>query len=163
MGISSYLAGLRARSGNDLLMIPSVGAVILNDEGKVLLQRSADDGKWYAPGGAIDPDEQPADAIVREIREETNLIVEPVRVLAVGTSPQFSYPNGHHVQYVGIIFLCRVTGGKLTVADDESLELRYFDPAALPELRADHRAWIEQALGGSPEARFLPAGSPPIR
>src|SRR4051812_42054560 len=63
MPISDYIHNLRTKIGNDLLLLPSVGAVILNDERHVLLQRSTDDGKWYVPGGAIDPGEEPADAI----------------------------------------------------------------------------------------------------
>ena len=145
MPISAYLKSLRDKIGNDLLLIPSAGGVIFDDTGSVLLQRAKDDGNWYVPGGAIDPGEQPADAIVREIREETGLLVEPVRIVAVTTSPQFSYPNGHRVQYVGTIFLCRAIGGTVGVGDDESLELRYFAPGNLPPLRHDHEKWIAAA------------------
>lgn len=155
MGISSYIKQLRTKIGNDLLLLPSVGAIIFNDRGEVLLQRSSDDGKWYTVGGAIDPHEQPADAVVREVEEETGLIVKPVRIISVETSPAFSYPNGHQVQYVGTTFLCEVVGGKLQVNDDESLELRYFPKDQLPELRPDQRRRIEYALLNQPQAFFV--------
>src|SRR4051812_14736140 len=126
MAISPYIKQLREKIGNDLLLMPSVGAIIFNDRGEILLQRSSDDGKWYTPGGAIDPHEQPADAVVREVEEETGLIVKPVRIISVETSPIVTYPNGHQVQYVGTSFLCEVLGGTLQVNDDESLELKFF-------------------------------------
>jgi 8-oxo-dGTP pyrophosphatase MutT (NUDIX family) len=156
MGISPYIATLREKVGNDLLLLPSVGAVIFDDQRRVLLQRARDDGKWYVPGGAMEPGEEPADAVVREMLEETGLIVEPRRIIGVYGSPLITYPNGHRVQYVGAVFLCSVVGGELKVSDDESLELRYFDPSQLPELRADHRERIMHALAERPEAYFAP-------
>ena len=152
MGISPYIATLRRKVGNDLLLLPSVGAVIFDQQKRVLLQLASDDNKWYVPGGAIDPGEEPADAIVREMEEETGLIVEPLRIVSVSASPHITYPNGHQVQYVGVTFLCRIVGGTLKVSDDESLELRFFDTSDLPPLREDHRLRIQQALADGPPA-----------
>ena len=154
MGISDYIAGLRRKVGTDLLLLPSVGAVIFDDQRRVLLQQASDDGEWYVPGGAIDPGEEPADAIVREMLEETGLRVEPVRVLGVAKSPDITYPNGHHVQYVAITFLCRIVGGTLKISDDESLALRFFDTRDLPSLREEHVARVVQALADEPAAAF---------
>jgi len=154
MGISSYIVSLRRRIGNDLLLLPSVGAVIFDDHRRVLLQQARDDGKWYAPGGAVDPGEDPADAIVREMLEETGLIVEPVRVLQVATSAEITYANGHRCQYVGMSFICRVVSGALKVSDDESLDLRFFDTDALPPLPEYQRHRIEQAVADEPGVWF---------
>src|SRR5947209_18646239 len=118
MGISPYVKRLRDKVGNDLLLLPAVSAIIFDDQGRVLMQRARDDGKGYTIGGAMEPGEEPADAVVREVLEETGLVVEPVRVVAVQASPLVTYPNGHQARYVGTTFLCRVTGGRLHVADD---------------------------------------------
>ena len=154
MGISDYIATLRRKVGNDLLLLPSVGGVVFDDQRRVLLQQARDDGQWYVPGGAVDPGEEPADAIVREMLEETGLIVEPLRVLGVAKSRNITYPNGHQVQYVAITFLCRIVGGTLKISDDESLDLRFFDPAELPPLRPEHQARVAQALADEPSAAF---------
>jgi 8-oxo-dGTP pyrophosphatase MutT (NUDIX family) len=154
MAISPYIRHLREKVGNELLLLPAVGAIIVDDQNRVLLHRASDDGKWYTIGGAIDPDEQPADAAVREAREETGLDVEPIRVLAVQTSPPMTYPNGHRAQYVSIAFLCRVIGGTLRVADDESLEVRFFDPDELPDLRPDQLQRVQHALSGNNTVLF---------
>src|SRR5438105_15883534 len=104
MGTSSYIQALRKKIGHDLLLLPAVSAIIFNDRGEVLLHQSSDDGRWYLIGGAMDPGENPADACVREVREETGLIVVPDRLVGVYTSPTVVYPNGDRVTYVGIAF-----------------------------------------------------------
>lgn len=80
MAISEYVANLRKHVGTDLLMLPSASAVVVDDAGRVLLGRRADTGKWSLPMGAIDPGEQPADAAVREVYEETG-VHSPLSVL----------------------------------------------------------------------------------
>jgi len=154
MAISPYIKKLREKIGNDLLLLPSVSAIILNAQGHVLLQRSSDDGKWYTVGGAIDPHEQPADAVVREVEEETGLKVRPIRITSVETSPVITYPNGHQAQYVGTTFLCEIIGGKLCCNDDESLEVKFFPLDQLPELRPDQLWRLRYATTGKENASF---------
>src|SRR5439155_5015363 len=104
MGMSAYIQSLRTRIGHDLLLLPAVSAIIFNDRGEVLLHQSSDDGRWYLIGGAMDPGENPADACVREVREETGLIVTPERIVGVYNSPQGVYPNGDQCTYVRTTF-----------------------------------------------------------
>lgn len=161
MPISPYIADLRAKIGNALLMSPGVAAVIFNAQGEVLLQRRSDNGNWGLPGGAIDPGEEPADAVVREVFEETGLHVVPERVIGIFGGPDlhFTYPNGDQIMVISITFGCRITGGELVINDDESLELRYFDPTQLPtSLMANHRIRLEQALRNDSHTIFRYAG-----
>jgi 8-oxo-dGTP diphosphatase len=88
--ISEYLRKLRAKVGHDLLMMPGVTAVIRNEAGEVLLHRGSDNGKGSIIGGALEPGEHPAEAIVREVAEETGLKVVPVRITGV-------YGGAHNV------------------------------------------------------------------
>lgn len=148
MPISDYLANLRSKIGHDLILMPGVNAIVFNDAGEVLLQQTLD-GKWFTPGGAMDPHEQPADACVREVLEESGLIVQPLRLVGIFTEAPVTYPNGDVVQYVAIAFACRVIGGKLKVGDDESLDMRFFAPDQLPPLREDQRQRLEQAIAGN--------------
>src|SRR5581483_5544181 len=106
MALSDYMKRLRGCVGHDLLVIPCVAAVVRAPEGVLLLKRS-DDGRWALPGGAIDPGEAPAQALVREVYEETGLRVRPLRLLGVfGAFPDFRhvYPNGDAVQVIASVF-----------------------------------------------------------
>lgn len=157
MAISPYIADLRAKVGHDLIMMCGAAAIIFNDQGEVLLQKRSDNGFWGLPGGAIDPGEDPADAVAREALEETGLIVVPERVIGVFGGPEalVTYPNGDQVAVISIVFLCRVIGGELTLDGDESLELRYFPPYNLPSpLIERHRSRIMRALEPDAETVF---------
>jgi ADP-ribose pyrophosphatase YjhB (NUDIX family) len=113
--------------------MPSVTMVVRDDKGRVLLIKNADANLWLPPGGGIEPDESSRDAAVREIREETGLLVEPVRIIGVYGGPQYRvvYPNGDVVSYVMIVFECRVVSGEMAPDHEESLEVRYFSEAEL--------------------------------
>ena len=136
MAISSYLKQLREQVGSRLLLVPSVGGIIRNDKGEILLQRTGQDERWSLPGGAIDPGEKPAEAIVREVKEETGLDVRPTSILALlgGEKFRYTYPNGHQVEYHFAVFACEVLGGELGGLDDETEELRFFLKEEIPEL-----------------------------
>ena len=127
MPISEYLQTLRAKLGPDLLLMPSVTALIRDDEGRLLMVLHADRRVWVLPGGCMDPGETPADAVVREVWEETGLAVEPVAVCGVFSGPDFrvQYANGDEAIYVMSVFACRVTGGVPRPDGIETLEVRY--------------------------------------
>jgi 8-oxo-dGTP pyrophosphatase MutT (NUDIX family) len=133
----------------------SATAFIRDAAGRVLLQQRSDNGFWNLPGGGLELGESVAQACVREVREETGLIVEIVRLIGVYSAPEIttmSYPDGRVIQYVTNLFECRVVGGKLEV-DAESLALDWFDPLKLPEpFSPNHVPRLQDALAGQLEA-----------
>lgn len=133
MGISDYLAGLRAHVGTGLILHPGVSALIRDDAGRLLLERRADSGDWSLPGGAVDPGEAPAQALVREVREETGLVVRPRRLVAVLGPQLIVYPHGDQLEVTTSVFDCEVVGGRLAALDGESLDLRFVARADLPD------------------------------
>ena len=153
MGMSPYMMNLRAHFGTQLVMCPSVAALVRNERGQILFLVRSDNGLWDLPAGAIDPGETPAQAIVREVREETGLLVEPVAVAGVfgGKGFRLRYQNGDEVEYTVIVFECRVVGGELAPLDGEAAELHFIDGADHPPLEADF-----------PDALFAPPGSQPV-
>jgi ADP-ribose pyrophosphatase YjhB (NUDIX family) len=152
MPISPYLAGLRARVGTDLLLVPAAGAAVFDDDGRLLLARHADDGGWATPGGMVEPGERPADAAVRELREETGIEAEVVGLVGAYGGPDYvvTYPNGDRTAYVVTVYACRPTGGGPRPDGVEVLEVGWFDaeevarrarPSSLAEIVPDAFAW----------------------
>ena len=137
MPISAHIRALRDKIGNDLLTLPSVAVMLFDDQDRLLVAQEAATGLWMTVGGAVEPDETPADAAVRECWEETGLLVEPTAVLGVFGGPEFrvTYPNGDHASYVVIAFLARQIGGTASPDGLEASALRFVsreEAAALP-------------------------------
>jgi 8-oxo-dGTP diphosphatase len=156
--IPPYVAHLREHVGHITLLLPATAAVIRDDLGRVLLIRRGDGRGWSLPGGIMEPGERVVDCLLREVWEETGLEVEPLRLVGVYSDPELThiiYPNGDQVQFVSATFECRVLDGVLTADGDESLEVAFFSPEALPDpIVADHRVRIRDALTGCEAAVF---------
>jgi 8-oxo-dGTP pyrophosphatase MutT (NUDIX family) len=157
MPIPDYVRDLRAAVGTRRLILVGASAVIFDEVGQVLLVRRGDTGLWSLPAGIMDMDEAIAETVVREVREETGLDVEPVRLTGLYTNPSLqnmTYPNGDQVHVVNATFECRVVGGRLRPDGEETLDVAYFPPSALPRLRAAHLVRITDAAGDQREAQF---------
>jgi 8-oxo-dGTP pyrophosphatase MutT (NUDIX family) len=133
MPISEWLREVRSRAGSLLLVVPSASGLVFDDDGRVLLVQHSTHGLWVVPGGAVDPDETPQDAVVREVWEETGLHVEPVLLRGVFGGPEFRvrYGNGDEVSYVTSAYECRRLGGALRPDGEETLDARFFAPSEL--------------------------------
>lgn len=110
MVVAAHIARLRQKVGHELLLLPSVAVLPMNDQGCVLLVRQTDFGTFGTVGGAIDEDEAPLDAAHREAREEIGTEVEVTRLVGVVGGPQFriTYPNGDQTAYVSVVYEARV-------------------------------------------------------
>lgn len=135
MGISPYLKQLRSHVGSELLLIPAVAVLIWDEQRRLLLVREAETGLWQTVGGAMEPDESPEQAAIREAFEEVGVTVRLERVRAVAGGPQFRlrYPNGDLVSYVSIVFDARVGEGEPEADQEEVSEVGWFDPKELAE------------------------------
>jgi 8-oxo-dGTP diphosphatase len=109
----------------------------VDETGEVLLARHRFGApEWRFLGGFLHPRERVEDALAREIREETGLVIDVGPVLEVVT--------GYRWERVEIVFAYRVRTGGAAVLTSEIEELRSFAPDALPEVRADQRGLIER-------------------
>lgn len=109
--------------------------------------RHRDLGRWVLPGGGMEPGETPADCVVREVWEETGLVVEVLAVRGTygGTDEhRVEYPNGDVCDYVVTVFDVRPVAGQLSEATDELVELRWVTEAELADLPT--MAWIRPLL-----------------
>lgn len=137
-----FVLALRRGVGHDPLFLTGVCAVVVRDpEGPtplVLYGRRADNGLWALPSGIVEPGEQPATSMVREVWEELRVEVEPERLVLLSTDPEIAYPNGDVCQYVSLTFRCRYVAGEAGVGDDETLEVAW-RPADDPPADLDER------------------------
>jgi 8-oxo-dGTP pyrophosphatase MutT (NUDIX family) len=158
MPTPEFVLKLREKIGHDLLLLPGVTGVVVNDAGEVLLVRSRNTQEWTPIGGVMEPHEEPADTLVREICEETGVTAVPERIVSVDALDEMQYPNGDRACYLTTTFLCRAVSGTPKVADEESTAVRYFAPDALPPMKPRHRRRIGLALGSEQRAAFTCAG-----
>jgi 8-oxo-dGTP pyrophosphatase MutT (NUDIX family) len=128
MPISFYLKSVREKVGHGLLTMTAVSISIFDTERRLLLGRDAEMDCWTLPGGAVDPNEQPADAAVRECFEETGLLVKLDALIGVFGGPEFliHYPNGDVTYYTTAAFRGSIVGGSHKPVDGEFSGLGYF-------------------------------------
>jgi 8-oxo-dGTP pyrophosphatase MutT (NUDIX family) len=146
MGMSPHVRRLRDAVGSDLLVLPSATGIIFDEESRILLVRQTESGVWSAPGGSVDPSETPADAVVREVWEETGLHTTPVRILGVYGGPPclVTYPNGDRTEYVMTVFECEICGGALRPGSDETTEAAFVSEHEL--WRYPTSSWVQHVL-----------------
>lgn len=119
---------------------PTACAVVVDDEGRVLLARRAGEvfhGHWDLPGGFLDEGEHPLDALRRELLEETGLEVEPQDFLGIWMDRYGDADDAHAT--LNLYWTARVVAGEPTAADDVS-ELAWFGPQEFPAGLAFHIA-----------------------
>jgi GNAT superfamily N-acetyltransferase/ADP-ribose pyrophosphatase YjhB (NUDIX family) len=163
MPTPDFVLALRERVGHDPLWMPGVTAVVRNDHGEVLLARRADFGQWGLVSGILEPGEQPAAGLAREIEEETGVVAQIGPLTAVWTLPEVTYPNGDRSQYLDLCFLARYVSGEARVNDDESTEVGWFGVDSLPpDLMERSRVRLERALAYAGTTWFE-APSPSVR
>lgn len=129
-----YISYIRSKVGHDKIFLNCVVAAIVDDAGRVLLQKRSDRKMWGFPGGVMELGESFFDAVKREVKEETGLAVEIERLLGVYSAYLDEFPNGDRAQPITLFFLCRAIAGNLSVDDEETLELGYFGRDEMPQM-----------------------------
>ena len=112
--------------------VPAVCALVVGDDGRLLLARRAHEpqaGAWDTPGGFVEEGEHPLEALVRELREETGLEVEPGRFVGIWIDVYGDALDAPTT--LNLYWEATITGGTLAAADDVA-ELAWFEPHALP-------------------------------
>ena len=123
---------------------PKVGAdaAIFNAQGEILLMNRIDGSGWCLPCGWVEPNETPAHAAVREVKEETGLDVSVVRLVGV-FSRYAGLKNSPH-SMIAIVHLCKIVSGLLTLSP-EGTDLRYWPITEVENWHATHQQYAMNA------------------
>jgi 8-oxo-dGTP pyrophosphatase MutT (NUDIX family) len=147
----SYLWQLRQKVGHDLVLMPGAAVAVQREDGQVLFTRRGDNGTWCLPGGSAEVGGSFARTAIDELREETGLRVEPADLIPVACFSEASrhtlhYPNGDVANYFSMCFLVRRWEGEPRADNDENTEVRFADPAELPQPFEDSTARAVELL-----------------
>ena len=133
----------------------AVGAIVGNDEGEILLVKRADSGAWLYPTGWADVGYSATEVAVKEVLEETGILVEPVRLVMVLDGLRLGFTQ---VPLYSLVFQLRPVGGSLRAHPLECADVGWFGEDSLPAPLANAGVWSEHAFaairGGSVEVLF---------
>jgi 8-oxo-dGTP pyrophosphatase MutT (NUDIX family) len=130
----SYLGQLRALAGQRPLLFVGARAIVRDDDGRVLLIRRSDNGRWALPAGAMELGESITDCGIRELYEETGLRAAALTPYALYTGPAYTFTNLYTHTYQLFMVSFRVDGwaGELRRVTDETTDARFHGPDELP-------------------------------
>jgi len=136
MPTPEFIKEVRAKVGHALLHVPTVGVLVYDDGGRVLLVQDAQDGQWTCPGGIVEPHEIPADAAVRETWEESGIHAELTGIVGVfgGEHCGGTYRNGDRIAWVAPIFAGRAIQGRPSPDQTETSAAQFFLPSEVETL-----------------------------
>lgn len=127
----------------------AVSALVQDDEGRILLIRRTDNGKYSIPGGGLEAGETVAQAVVREVQEETGIDVEVTELVGVFSNPDhvIAYDDGEVRQEFSICFRAEPIGGSPR-SSDESSEVEWvpLDQLAKRDMHPSIRLRIRRGL-----------------
>ena len=121
----------------------AVGAVVGDDEGRILLVQRADSGVWLYPTGWADVGYSPAEVVVKEVKEETGIDCEPLRLIAVLDGLRMGFTR---IPLYSLVFHCKVLGGALEPHPLECADVGWFAEDAMPEPVTGYERWGPQAF-----------------
>ena len=128
----------------------AIGAVVGNEAGEILLVQRSDSGMWLYPTGWADVGYSPAEVAVKEVLEETGMLVEPVRLIAVLDGLRLGFTR---IPLYSLVFHCRLVGGELLAHPLECRAVGWFAEDDLPSPLAGAGRWqvpAFEAIRGEP-------------
>jgi ADP-ribose pyrophosphatase YjhB (NUDIX family) len=121
----------------------AIGAVVHDDQGRILLVQRADSGIWLYPTGWADVGYSPAEVAVKEVLEETGIHCRPKGVIAVLDGMRMGLTR---IPLYSTVFLCEATGGELTPHPLETRDVGWFAEDALPPMTVGVGQWGAHAF-----------------
>lgn len=121
----------------------TVGAVVGDDAGRILLVQRSDSGAWLYPTGWADVGYSASEVAIKEVYEETGIHAEPIGLLGVVDGMRLGFTQ---IPLYSVVFHCRAIGGELTPHPLETQDVGFFGPDELPEPVIGYDRWGPQAF-----------------
>lgn len=128
--MEDYIKYLRSLIGHGHCLSVGLSALIIDEKGRVLLEKRTDNDLYCLPGGSLDYEEKLIDGISREVKEETGLSIKDFSLFMIQSGPEttFRYPNGDITNYVDFVFLTHSESKNLSQKHDEESSDVFFCP-----------------------------------
>ena len=145
-----YIMNLREIVGHSPLIGVGATTLVFNNKNELLLNLRSDTNTWGIPGGSKELNETLEQCAIRELKEETNINVNDLKLITVlsGKEYYFKYPNEDELDCVIALYKVSNYEGELNINDKESKELKFFSLDNLPELESRAKAIIDKIKSG---------------
>jgi len=136
----SYTGKLRSILGNQKLIIPSIRAIITDEENRILYIERKGNKKWALPAGGIELNESIMECLKREVLEETGIEVIKATLIAMYTGKEYSITNRFGDEYQGFELLFQVDEwtGTLLAETDETTNIGFYSIDNLPQFESGY-------------------------
>ena len=136
----SYIKDIRKFVGHNPILTAGTLLLVYNSKNEVLMQLRSDYNMWGFPGGAMELGESFEEVAIRELKEETNLEVDELKLLKVlsGKDTYREYPNGDKLYDITGVFVIKKYHGILHINDLEGKKLAWFNINNIPENITEH-------------------------
>lgn len=125
--MEDYIKKVRKVIGHEPILLPHAVVIVIDKEGKVLIEKRADDGFLDFPGGTVDIGEEVKTTATRELFEETGLIADELILFDIysGEITKYTYFNKDVIYGVDVVYLCYKYHGELKAQKEEVDELSF--------------------------------------
>jgi ADP-ribose pyrophosphatase YjhB (NUDIX family) len=137
------IAGVIARQAGYATPKLGVRGAVFRDERMLLVRERADEDRWTLPGGWVDVNDAPADAVAREVREEAGFEVRPYKLAAVWDRARHPHGDLSPFHVWRLFFLCDIVGGEARCGPETS-EVAFFAEHELPSELSTRRVLLPQ-------------------
>lgn len=131
----SYIRQIRGLVGTHPIIMAGACVILIDGEGRLLLQQRTDNGLWGLPGGTMELGEEIKEVARREMFEEVGLEARELEFFDIfsGTDLYYRYPNGDEVYNVVAAYICKEYSGTIRGDGDEVQDIQFFELDKIPD------------------------------
>jgi ADP-ribose pyrophosphatase YjhB (NUDIX family) len=149
--VTEWMKGAERGSAGYVTPKVAVGAIVVNERDELLMIQRSDSGVWLYPTGWADIGYSAPEVVVKEVKEETGIDAEVVRLIGVLDGMRLGLSR---IPLYSLIFLCRAVGGTLAGHPHETLDLGWFAQDSLPANTLGAERWSPAIFAAIRDSSF---------